>query len=112
MTRVVFTRTADGLISALDIRGHAGYGAAGEDIICAAITSAIQLTHILLEDILELDFDTRVEQESTYIHLFFPADVREAAQDAMEALRLHYREMQESYSKFLTVLEVYSDAEN
>lgn len=112
MTRVVFTRAADGMIAAVDLRGHAGFADEGEDIVCSAITSAIQLAHILLDDIRGLVFDTIVEQEGTFIRIVLPWDAREAAQDVMEALRIHYREMQENYAEFITVMEVHSDAEN
>lgn len=112
MTRVVFTRMPDGAVGAVDIQGHAGYAEEGEDIVCAAATSAVQLTHILLEDIRGLVFRTTVDQEGAHIRIALPAGARERARDAMEALLVHYNEMQENYAEFITVLEVYSDAED
>ena len=110
MTRAVFTRAEGGGITAVDIRGHAGFAEEGEDIVCSAVTSAIQLTHILLEDIRRLALDTTVEPEETHIRISLPPGSREGAQDALEALRMHYLEMQDNYAEFITVLEVYSDA--
>lgn len=112
MTEVVFSRSADGLLSSVDIKGHAGYADEGEDIVCSAITSAVQLTHILLDDIYGLVFDTVVEQEGAHIHIYLPDDAREAGQDALTALQMHYNEMQENYAEFITVTEVHNDAEN
>lgn len=106
MTRIVFSRTEAGAIFRVDLRGHAGFAEAGEDIVCSAITSAMQLTHILLEDIRRLDFDTAVEQEETHIRITLPEPARGAAQDALEALCAHYHEMQKEYAEFITVLEV------
>ncbi len=112
MTRILFGRAEDGQIAFVDLRGHAGFAEAGEDIVCAAVTSAIQLTHILLEDIRGLGFDTEVEQEGTHIRLSFPVEARKDAQDMLESLRMHYNEMQENYAEFIQVMEVYSHAEN
>lgn len=112
MTSVCFTRDADDLISSVEISGHAGYADEGEDIVCAAITSAIQLAHILLEDIHDLVIDTIVEQEGAYIRVSLPDDAREAGQDVMQALHMHYLEMQESYAEFIEVTEVYNHAED
>ncbi len=112
MTRILFGRTPDGEISFVDLQGHAGFADEGEDIVCSAVTSAIQLTHVLLDDVRGLVFDTEVEQEGTHIRLSFPPDAREGAQDMLEALRVHYNEMQEDYAEFIQVTEVHSHAEN
>lgn len=106
MTKVVFRRDAEGMISSVDILGHAGYADEGEDIVCAAITSAVQLAHIMLNDMMGLVFDTVVEQEGAHIAMDFSDDVREAAQNVLEALQMHYREMQENYPEFIQVTEV------
>lgn len=106
MTKVVFRRDKEDMISSVDILGHAGYADEGEDIVCAAITSAVQLTHIILDDVLGLVFDTVVEQEGAHISIYLSDDVREAGQNALCALQMHYREMQENYPEFIQVTEV------
>lgn len=112
MTRILFNRGEDGLIASVDLRGHAGFADEGEDIVCAAITSAVQLTHVMLEDIQKLGFDTEVEQEGTHIRLSFPPGARREAQPMLEALLIHYNELQENYAEFIQVMEVHSHAEN
>ena len=42
MTRVVFLRAGQTLLG-YDISGHSGAGVAGEDVVCAAISSAAYL---------------------------------------------------------------------
>ena len=44
MTKVTFSLQEDKIL-AVDILGHAGYAEEGEDIVCAAISSAVMLTH-------------------------------------------------------------------
>lgn len=116
MTKIVFCREADGLLSSVDIRDHAGHDDGEYDMVCAAISSAIQLTHILLEDIYGLVFDTVVEAEEgdyfPHIEIQLPCDVRKAGQPALEALLMHYTELEEQYPEFITVTEVHNDAEN
>ena len=42
MTRVAFLRHS-GKPAGFDVSGHSGYAAAGEDIVCAAVTSAVRM---------------------------------------------------------------------
>ena len=112
MTKIVFGRAPDGQLTFVDLLGHAGYADEGEDIVCAAVTSAIQFVHVLLDDVKGLVFDTEVEPVGTHIRLSFPPAVRGSVQDTLEALRIHYHEMQENYAEFIQVTEVYSHAEN
>ncbi len=43
MLKAVFYKGAEGF-TGFSISGHAGYGTEGNDIVCAAITSAVELT--------------------------------------------------------------------
>ena len=47
MTKVTFSLQEDKIL-AVDILGHAGYAEEGEDIVCAAISSAVMLTLSLI----------------------------------------------------------------
>ena len=49
MTKVTFSSQGGKLLS-VDILGHAGYAEEGEDIVCAAVSSAVMLTTVLLDD--------------------------------------------------------------
>ena len=43
MVTAKFTQK-DGKLVAFDVSGHAGFANAGEDIVCAGVSSALQLT--------------------------------------------------------------------
>ena len=59
MTRVTFYRSRkDDLLTAVDLIGHAGYAEEGEDIVCAAVSSSVQLIHALLYDVQRIAVDT------------------------------------------------------
>ena len=110
MTRVTFFLSHDRRITAVDLLGHAGYAEEGEDIVCAAITSAVQVTHALLNDVQHIAVDALIEDDGAHIRLTLPAQQLDAGQDGLRALRIFYTELAAQYSEFLNVMEVQNDA--
>lgn len=49
MLKAVFTRK-NGTLCRCSVKGHAGYAEHGQDIVCAAVSSAVQLTANLLTE--------------------------------------------------------------
>ena len=96
MTKVTFSLQEDKIL-AVDILGHAGYAEEGEDIVCAAISSAV---------------DTLIEDDGAHIRFTLPKGDVERGQDALCALKLHFSELEQNYSDFLNVMEVQADAED
>lgn len=111
MTKVTFSSQKDKILS-VDILGHAGYADEGEDIVCAAVSSAVMLTHALLYDVQRIAVDTLVEDEGAHIRFTLPQGGIERGQDAFRALKLHFTELEQNYSDFLNVMEVQADAED
>ena len=111
MTKVTFSSQGARLL-AVDILGHAGYAEEGEDIVCAAISSAVMLTHALLYDVQRIPVDTVIEDEGAHIRITLPKGGEERGQDALRALRLHFSELEQNYSEFISVMEVQTDAED
>lgn len=111
MTKVTFSLQGDRILS-VDILGHAGYAEEGEDIVCAAISSAVMLTHALLYDVQHIPVDTLIEDEGAHIRFTLPKDTVERGQDALQALKLHFSELEQNYFDFLNVMEVHTDAED
>ncbi|MDD5932654.1 MAG: ribosomal-processing cysteine protease Prp, partial [Oscillospiraceae bacterium] len=50
MTTITFRMEGDRIVG-FDSQGHSGYAEAGEDIVCAAITSAIRLVEATINDV-------------------------------------------------------------
>ena len=110
MTKVTFSSQGGKLLS-VDILGHAGYAEEGEDIVCAAISSAGMLTHALLFDVQHIPVDTLIEDEGAHIRITLPQGAGlERGQDALMALKMHFAELEQNYSDFLNVMEVHADA--
>ena len=110
MTSVTFYLSPDRKITAVDILGHAGYADEGEDIVCAAISSTVQLTHALLTDVQGIAADTLIEDDGAHIRITLPDKDLDRGQDALMALSLFYTELAADYSNFISVLEVQNDA--
>ena len=49
MIHAVFEKK-NGTLCGFSVKGHAGYAEAGEDIVCAAVSSAVQYTTILITE--------------------------------------------------------------
>ena len=50
MTHITFFKNSDKEITGFYSAGHAGYAESGKDIVCASVSSAVQLTVNLLYD--------------------------------------------------------------
>ena len=87
------------------ISGHSGSAPAGEDLVCAAVTSAVRLTEAHVNDVLSSDAAVSVEPETAAISLILPEQAPEGACQALEALRLYLRELSRENPKYLTLRE-------
>ena len=111
MTKIAFYRS-DGIFYGFEEQGHTGYGEAGDDILCAAISS---MTMFLINTI-EVAYDSHVEydieHEDTLIRVrakaalpeFEPDDYkRYAVSGIMMGYYLQLGDMLEEYGDFLDV---------
>lgn len=113
MTKITFTKSPDGLIHIVDILGHAGYAEEGEDIVCAAISSAVMLTHALLYDVQKIPVETLIEDEGAHIRITLPEGAELLhGQEAFKAFKLHITELEQNYNEYISVMEVHTNAED
>lgn len=92
----------DGWITGFSFRGHAGYGEAGGDIVCAAVSSAAYLVVNTVTDVLRVTpLALRAEEGS----LLFRVEDRdkEDCRTLFEGLRLHLLGLEEQYPGHLRV---------
>lgn len=93
MIRVRF-KTADDLLVGFHLSGHAGAGDHGQDIVCAAVSSAAYMTANTIIEILQAPVDVTVEDglmDLTVLALV------EDCQDVLSGFQLHLEAMQEQY---------------
>ena len=87
------------------ISGHSGSAPAGEDLVCAAVTSAVRLTEAHVNDVLASEADVTVAPETAVITLTLPDTAPEGAYLSLEALRLYLGELSRENPKYLTLRE-------
>lgn len=94
MIRADFMRTEDKL-TAFSLQGHAGYDEYGKDIVCASVTSAVQLTANAITEVLKVKADVQVLDNQ--IRLKMPENAPQEAFHFMDALLLHLQLLEEDY---------------
>ena len=109
MTTVTF-HSEGSRIDGFEVQGHSGFAPEGEDIICAAITSAVRLTECAINDVLGLEASVKVREKDATISLKLPAKLGQTAestcQTLLTALMVHFVQLNEEYPEHITVLEV------
>ena len=108
MTTITF-RTEGDRITGFDSQGHSGYAEAGEDIVCAAITSAIRLVEATINDVLGLAASVKVMESEALISLRLPGGLGPTAESTCQALltglMVYFAELHEEYPDNIEVLE-------
>ena len=108
MTTVTFH--SDGSrITGFTVEGHSGFANEGEDILCAAITSAVRLAECAINDVLGLEASVKVREKDASISLKLPGSLGQTnestCQTLLTALMLHFAELQEEYPDHLIVFD-------
>lgn len=66
MTRIVFHRR-DGIFYGFDEHGHSGYGEAGDDVLCAALSAMTMLIVNTIEIAYASDIDYTIDENTAKI---------------------------------------------
>lgn len=105
MIKALFTRDANGLCS-FSVSGHAMFDDYGRDIVCASVTSAVQLTANAVTEVLKVK--AKVDALENEIRLKLPKNPPKEAYDFLSALYLHLLILSEDYKGTieLNVMEV------
>ncbi|SMC76806.1 ribosomal-processing cysteine protease Prp [Papillibacter cinnamivorans] len=109
MTTISF-RTENGRITGFECRGHSGFGCEGQDIVCAAVTSAVRLVECALGDVMGLKVHVKTDAEQALISLRLPGGLapeeEETSQTLLSALMVYLAGLREEYPDNIDVLEV------
>lgn len=106
MTTVTFFSEGDRLC-AFETRGHSGRAPQGEDILCAAITSAVRLTECAINDVLGLAAGVKQREQEAFLSVKLPgglgAQNESTCQTLLTALMLYCTELHEEYPEHIIV---------
>ena len=72
MTTVTFYSEGS-RVTGFEVKGHSGYAPEGEDIVCAAVTSAVRLVECAVNDVLGLEASVKVKEQDASISLKLPS---------------------------------------
>ena len=95
MLKAVFYRNNKGL-NGFSVSGHAGYGTEGNDIVCAAVSSAVMLVCNTVTEFFGAAAEVSVEENR--ITLTMKED-SEAAEKLLESFYAHMEIIAEEHSK-------------
>ena len=105
MTTVEFF-DQDGKISGFSVSGHSGYAEEGSDIVCAAISTAVQFAETTISDVLGVPAKTKVNEREAQITLTLPASYEEedAVQAVLTGMMLTLCELRDQYPDHIEVI--------
>ncbi|MCX7711615.1 MAG: ribosomal-processing cysteine protease Prp [Clostridia bacterium] len=108
MINIHVVRDNEGFIWEFTVDGHAGFGAAGNDIVCSAV-SALAYTAIgALEDVAGIKFDYSIE-DSGYMRCSIPTDIpfhkKNEVGTILKTIVLGFKQIELSYGKYVAVLD-------
>lgn len=96
-------------IAGVRVSGHSGYAEAGQDIVCAAVTSAVRLTETVINDVLGLSAPVDVREAEGRISICLPENAAEAdeqsCQSYLAGLMLYCTTLHEEYPDHIEVRE-------
>ena len=90
-----------GVLIGFRINGHSGAAGKGDDIVCAAVSSAAYLTANTVTDVVGAEADVKVKDG--YMELRISGKNAAECMVPLKGFRLHMEELQKQYSKYLYV---------
>lgn len=108
MTTVTFY-TEGSRITGFDASGHSGYAEAGEDIVCAAVTSTVRLIECVLNDVMGLCASVKISEKTAHISLRIPGSLGQTAESTSQTLltgmMVYLTELHSEYPDYIEVME-------
>ena len=97
MINVIIRRDKDKVAKGIEIKGHAGYGEYGQDIICSAVSSLALNMANSVEEFTDDHFEGSVSDDGGYFSFSFPDEISPESQLLMKSLILGLQNIQRGY---------------
>ncbi len=100
-----FEKSAENFVG-FNISGHANYADYGKDIVCAAVSSALQMVINGLTEILKLKCKIKENENNIALKIMAnnKADTLKSGYAFIESLYLHLKLLAENYKKTIKVI--------
>jgi len=109
MIHIQISQNKSGNVVFFRVSGHSGYAQRGQDIVCAAVSSAVMMTGVGLERLLGLCDIVEVEEQENVICCSvpesLPEEVRQQAFVLTNTLKLYLEELASQYESYIHMEE-------
>jgi len=109
MTTVTFY-AEDSRLTGFEIKGHSGLAIEGQDVLCAAVTSAVRLAECAVNDVLGLSAAVQLREKDASVSLKLPGGLDQTSestcQTLLTALMVYFVQLHEEYPQYIIVMEV------
>ena len=96
-------------VTGFEVKGHSGYAPQGEDIVCAAVTSAVRLVEATVNDVMGLCAAVKVNAQEAVITLHLPgglaSDAESTCQNLLTGLMVYLAQLHDEYPDNIEVME-------
>ena len=97
-------------LTGFTVQGHSGLADPGEDVLCAAVTSAVRLAECAVNDVLGLEAAVKVKEKDASISLKLPGGLGQTnestCQTLLTALMVYCVQLHEEYPENIIVLDM------
>ncbi len=103
MLKAEFFVLDTGDIIGFDISGHSGYAEAGQDIVCAAVSSAAYMTVNTVTDVKGVSVDVTVNEDIGHMRAVINKKDISVCSDILKGFKMHLLLLEEIYSPNIKV---------
>lgn len=96
-------------IVGFDVRGHSGYSEADSDIVCAAVSSAINLVNATVNEVLGLAATVKTDPASAWLSFHLPGGLsatdEATCQNLLAGMLVYFAELHQAFSPYFQVVD-------
>ena len=98
----------NGRLNGFSVSGHSGYAQEGSDIVCAAVSSAVQFAECTINDVLGNHVNVKTNPDEPRVTLTLPAvcDDEDTVQAVLTGFTLTMCALRDDYPDYIEVMEV------
>ena len=108
MTTATFHMEGD-RITGFDIRDHSDFGEEGADIVCAAVSSAVNLVDATVNDVLGLAASVRTDPKRARLSFRLPGGLSETdeatCQNLLAGMMVYLADLHQHYPQYVQVVD-------
>lgn len=98
MTKITIFKKDD-IIWSYQVKGHSGFAEEGKDIVCSAVSTATQMTHVGLKEVLKLKVESIIEDGFLQVRLLDGDENNKDAQILLNTMFLTLQDIAKNYAK-------------